>query len=140
MSEEELNNYFEALSKEHSYFIQKWFKTQAKPELDEYISHLTKEEKDALFILLIIKFMGLFKEKEEKSYITECRNASIEQNLPLYFVYYEEKGILEVYETETNELFEKRRCAKHLSSYEFKNIVDLYLDNYSDWKGGAKND
>lgn len=80
MSEEELNNYFEALSKEHSYFIQKWFKTQAKPELDEYISHLT------------------------------------------------------------NELFEKRRCAKHLSSYEFKNIVDLYLDNYSDWKGGAKND
>lgn len=79
-------------------------------------------------------------EEIEKPFITECRNASIERNLPLYFLYYEKKGILEVYETETNELFEKRRCAKHLSSYEFKNIVDLYLDNYSDWKGGAKND
>ena len=67
MSEEELNNYLEALSKEHSYFIQKWFETQAKPELDEYISHLTKEEKDALFILLIVKFMNLFDEKEAKA-------------------------------------------------------------------------
>lgn len=139
MSEKELNNYFEALSKEHSYFIQQWFETQAKTELDEYISHLTKEEKDALFILLIIKFMNLFEEKEEP-FITESRNAAIEQNLPLYFVYYEEKGIFEVYETETKELFEKRHCAKHIPNYEFKNIVALYLDNYSDWKGSAEND
>lgn len=64
MSKEELNNYIEALSKEHSYFIQKWFETQAKPELDEYISNLTKEEKDALFILLIMKFMNLFEKRE----------------------------------------------------------------------------
>ena len=67
MSEKELNDYFAALSKEHSYFIQKWFETQAKPELDEYISNLTKEEKDTLFILLIGKFMNLFDEKEAKA-------------------------------------------------------------------------
>lgn len=66
MSKKELNNYLAALSKEHSYFIQKWFETQAKSELDEYISHLTKEEKDALFILLLIKCTNLFDEKEVK--------------------------------------------------------------------------
>ena len=85
-------------------------------------------------IKLVCDFCG----KEEKSYITECRNTAIEKNLPLYFVYHEESGILEVYETETKELFEKRHCAKRLSGYEFKNIVDFYLDNYSDWKGGAE--
>lgn len=69
MSEEELNSYFDTLNKEHSCFIQKWSETQDKSELDEYISHLTKEEKDALFILLIMKFTNLFdkgKPKDEK--------------------------------------------------------------------------
>lgn len=62
---EELNNYLDALIKEHSYFIQKWFETQDKSEIDEYISHLTKEEKDALFILLIMKFTNLFEKDAE---------------------------------------------------------------------------
>ncbi len=75
---------------------------------------------------------------EEKPFITECRNASIEQNLPLYFVYYEETGILEVYVTETKELFEKRHCSKHLPDYKFKEIVINYLDWYSDWKAGIE--
>lgn len=77
-------------------------------------------------------------EEMEKPFITECRNASIEQNLPLYFIYYEETGILEVYETETNELFEKRHCSKHIPNYKFKEFVIDYLAWYSDWKGGAE--
>jgi hypothetical protein len=74
----------------------------------------------------------------EKPFITECRATAIEKNLPLYFIYYEENGIFEVYVTETKELFEKRHCSKHLSNYEFKEIVTRYLDDYSDWKGGAE--
>lgn len=81
---------------------------------------------------------GVPYEYEEEPFITECRDTAIKKNLPLYFVYYEEKGIFEVYETETKELFEKRHCAKHLSNYEFKNIIAFYLDNYSDWKGGVE--
>lgn len=77
-------------------------------------------------------------EEIEKSFITECRNAAIEQNLPLYFIYYEETGIFDVYVTETKELFEKRHCSKHLPNYKFKEIVIDYLDWYLDWKGGAK--
>lgn len=76
-------------------------------------------------------------EEIEKPFITECRNAAIENGLPLYFVYYEETGIFEVYITETKELFEKRHCAKQLSAYKFEEIVNLYLDDYSDWKGRA---
>ena len=72
---------------------------------------------------------------EEKPLITECRDAAIKENLPLYFVYYEETGIFEVYITKTKELFEKRHCSKHLSNYEFNEIVTNYLDWYSDWKG-----
>ena len=74
----------------------------------------------------------------ETSFITECRNAALEQNLPLYFVYYEETGILEVYVTKTKELFEQRRCSKHLPYYKFKEAVTKYLDWYSDWEGGAE--
>lgn len=79
-------------------------------------------------------------EEIEKPFITECRNASIDQNLPLYFIYYEETGILEVYVTETKELFEKRRCSKHLPNYKFREAVMSYLDWYSDWKGGAEDE
>lgn len=70
--------------------------------------------------------------------ITECRDTAIEKNLPLYFVYYEETGVFEVYVTETNELFEKRHCSKHLLDYEFNEIATHYLHDYSDWKGGAE--
>lgn len=66
MSKEELNNYLDALSKEHSDFIQKWTDTLDMPELDEYVSHLTEKEKDALFVLLIIKCTNLFKEDKTK--------------------------------------------------------------------------
>lgn len=62
MTKEELNDYFDALSKERSDFMQKWFETQDKSELDEYISHLTREEQDALFIFLIMKFKSEVKE------------------------------------------------------------------------------
>lgn len=75
----------------------------------------------------------------EEPYITECRNAAIEQNIPLYFVYYEETGILEIYKTDTKELFERRRLAKPFAKpypvHEFKEIVTRYLDAYSDWIG-----
>lgn len=74
-------------------------------------------------------------EEIEKPFITECRTTAIEKNLPLYFVYYEETGIFEVYITETKELFEKRHCSKHLSNYEFNEIVTHYLDDYSDMRG-----
>lgn len=77
-------------------------------------------------------------EEMEKPFITECRDTAIKENLPLYFVYYEEIGVLEVYVTETKELFEKRRCSKHLPDYKFKEAVIKYLDWYSDWKGGAE--
>lgn len=73
-------------------------------------------------------------EEVEKPFITECRNTAIEKNLPLYFVYYEEPGVFEVYVTATKELFEKRHCSKHLSNYEFEEIVTHYLDDYSDWR------
>ena len=74
----------------------------------------------------------------EKPFITECRDTAIKKNLPLYFVYYEKTGVFEVYVTETKELFEKRHCSKHLSNYEFNEIVTQYLDDYSDWKGCAE--
>ena len=77
-------------------------------------------------------------EEIEKPSITECRNTAIEKNLPLYFVYYEETGIFEVYITETKELFEKRHCSKHLSNNEFTELATRYLDDYSDWKGSAE--
>ena len=77
-------------------------------------------------------------EEIEKPFITECRNTAIEKNLPLYFVYYEETGVFEVYKTDTKELFEKRHCAKHLSAYEFQEIATHYLDDYSEWSGGAE--
>lgn len=76
-------------------------------------------------------------EEIEKPFITECRNAAIENGLPLYFVYYEETGIVEIYITETKELFEKRHCPKHLPNYKFKEIAIDYLDWYFDWKGSA---
>ena len=65
MNNEELNNYFDVLSKEHSDFIQEWLETRNNQKLDEYLSHLTEEEKDALFILLIMKFTKLFHGGEE---------------------------------------------------------------------------
>lgn len=52
---EEMSTYLDLLRKEHSDFIQKWAGGLNTPELDEYLSHLTEEEKDALFILLLIK-------------------------------------------------------------------------------------
>lgn len=73
-------------------------------------------------------------EEAEKPFITECRETAIKENLPLYFIYYEETGVLEVYVTKTKELFEKRHCSKHLSNYEFNEIVTDYLDWYLDWK------
>lgn len=73
-------------------------------------------------------------EEIEKSFINECRDTAVKENLPLYFIYYEETGVFEVYMTETRELFEKRHCAKHLSNDEFRDIVTSYLDWYSDWK------
>lgn len=76
--------------------------------------------------------------RNKKPFITECREASIKQNLPLFFIYYEETGVFEVYVTETEELFEKRRCSKHLENHEFLNLVHQYLDAYSDWKGGKE--
>lgn len=69
-------------------------------------------------------------EEIEKSYINACRNASLNENSPLYFIYYEETGVFEVYITETRELFEKRHCSKHMSDDEFHKIVTLYLDSY----------
>lgn len=77
---------------------------------------------------------GIPYEEVEESFITECRDTAIKENLPLYFIYYEETGIFEAYITKTKELFEKRRCSKHLSSYEFKAIATDYLDDYSNWK------
>ena len=76
-------------------------------------------------------------EETEKPFIVECRDKAIKENLPLYFVYYEETGVFDVYITETKELFERRHCSKHISNYDFKMIVNHYLDDYSDWKGGA---
>ena len=77
-------------------------------------------------------------EETEKPFIVECRDKAIKENLPLYFVYYEETGVFDVYITETKELFERRHCSKHISNYDFKMIVNHYLDDYSDWKGGAE--
>ena len=77
-------------------------------------------------------------EETEKPFIVECRDKAINENLPLYFVYYEETGVFDVYITETKELFERRHCSKHISNYEFKMIVSHYLDDYSDWKGGKE--
>lgn len=74
-------------------------------------------------------------EEIEKPFITECREDAIKDNLPLYFVYYEEIGVFEVYVTETRELFEKKRCYKHLPNYAFNNMVNNYLEWYSDWRG-----
>lgn len=77
-------------------------------------------------------------EEIEKPFITECRNASIEKGLPLYFVYYEETGVLEVYKTDTKELFEKRHCVKQMPAYEFQQLAIRYLDEYSNWGGEEK--
>lgn len=55
MTDEELDIYLDTLSKEHSDFIQKWIEKQDKNELDEYISHLTEEEKGAFLAYLIYK-------------------------------------------------------------------------------------
>ena len=74
-------------------------------------------------------------EEMEKPFITECRDIAIKANLPLYFVYYEETGVFEVYITATQELFEKRHCSKYLSNAEFAAIATRYLDEYSDWSG-----
>ena len=78
---EKMNNYIDALSKEHSDFIQKWVDTLNTPELDEYISHLTEKEKDALFILLIIKSMNIGTvtnaEKTEEYIINQEENCNI---------------------------------------------------------------
>lgn len=63
---EELSNFLDVLSKDHSASIEKWFEKQDKNELDEYLSHLTEEEKDALFILLIMMFTKSFNRGEEK--------------------------------------------------------------------------
>lgn len=77
-------------------------------------------------------------EEIEEPFITECRDTAIKENLPLYFVYYDETGVFEVYVTETKELFEKRHCVKHLLDYEFRDLARQYLDDYSDWKGDAE--
>lgn len=74
----------------------------------------------------------------EKPFITECRDIAIEKNLPLYFVYYEETGVFEVYITATQELFEKRHCSKRLSYAEFDDIATRYLDEYLAWGGGEE--
>lgn len=74
-------------------------------------------------------------EETEEPFITETRDIAIMENLPLYFVYYEVTGVLEVFITETKELFEKRHCSKHLSNYEFNKIVTDYLDWYLDIRG-----
>ena len=102
-----------------------------------------KETTDGLDVMEMLAIIEIIDnapaaEEVEKPFITECRNASIEQNLPLYFVYYGETGILDVYVTETKELFEKRHCSKHLPDYKFRDMVINYLDWYSDWKGGAE--
>ena len=70
------------------------------------------------------------KGKIEEPFITECRELAINKDLPLYFVYYEKIGILEVYVTKTKELFEKRHCSKHLLKSEFEDTVNAYLDWY----------
>lgn len=81
---------------------------------------------------LLEKIADVIDGEEEDSFITECRNTAIKENLPLYFVYYEETGVFEVYVTKTKELFEKRHCSKHLSDYEFNYIARQYLDDYSE--------
>lgn len=102
------------------------------------INFLTGDIKVSLkFVLNIIDNVPAVKEME-KPFITKCRDTAIEKNLPLYFVYYNETGVLEVYVTETKELFEKRHCSKHLPNYEFTEIVTRYLDDYSDWKSDSK--
>lgn len=77
-------------------------------------------------------------EEAGRPFITACRDMAIEEGLPLYFIYYTETGVLEVYVTETEELFEKRHCPKHLAKYEFESIATNYLDNYLDWKRGRE--
>ena len=79
-------------------------------------------------------------EEAEKHFITACRDMAVEEGLPLYFIYYNETSVLEVYVTETEELFEKRHCLKHLPKYEFKSIANKYLDGYLEWKGKENND
>jgi hypothetical protein len=72
-------------------------------------------------------------EEIEKPFITKCRENAIKDNLPLYFVYYEETGVFEVYVTETRELFEKKRCYKHLPDYAFSDMVNNYLEWYKEY-------
>ena len=79
--------------------------------------------------------------EESKPFLVVCRDTAIEQKIPLYFAYYEETGILDVYITETKELFEKRRCSKYLSNADFKEIVDYYLyQYYPNWKALSKSE
>lgn len=74
-------------------------------------------------------------EEVENPLIAKCRDTAINENIPLFCVYYKDTGIFEVYITETKELFEKRHCAKQLSTYEFQEIATRYLDDYLDWVG-----
>lgn len=66
MTKEELDSYIEVLKKDYSYNTQEWLRKKNMTYLDEYISNLTEEEKDALFILVIMKFTNLFKEREDE--------------------------------------------------------------------------
>lgn len=100
------------------------------------------EEKQKTTFCGVYQFLELIDnaptvEENEKPFVTECRNTAIEKGLPLYFLYYEETGAFEVYKTDTKELFEKRRCVKHMEDYEFQQLANRYLDDYSNWINGA---
>ena len=66
----------------------------------------------------------------EKPFITKCRDTAIEKGLPLYFVYYEETGVIDIYITATDQLFEKRHTSKHLLDYEFRQLAESYINAY----------
>ncbi len=68
--------------------------------------------------------------ESEKPFITKCRDTAIEKGLPMYFVYYEETGVIDIYITATNQLFEKRHTSKHLLDYEFKQLAESYINAY----------
>lgn len=67
---------------------------------------------------------------DEDPIVTECRNTAAEKDLPLYFIYHEETGIIEIYITATGQLFEQRHTSKHLSAYEFKQLAENYINAY----------
>ena len=91
-----------------------------------------KENADNINIATDMAIKAL-EETQDSFIITECRNTAIKENLPLFFIYNEETGVFEAYVTKTKELFEKRRCTKHLSDYEFKSLARQYLDDYSEY-------